>query len=150
MISLIRPDRSMSPRRASAHRWISSLLLILLLVLYSGPGYAEWVALGHSDSGTTAYVDTGTLRPDGNHIRMWILYDFKALHNATGGSFLSSKAQSEYDCTAARHRTIEYTRFSGKMGTGTVVFGESEEGRWAPITPKSMGHMLWTFACSKE
>jgi hypothetical protein len=81
---------------------------------------------------------------------MWILYDFKALHNATGGSFFSSKAQSEYDCTAARHRTLEYMRFSGKMGTGAVVIGDSDEGRWASVTPKSMGHMLWTFACSKE
>jgi hypothetical protein len=125
-------------------------LLITLLVLWSGPGYGEWVALGHSDSGTTAYVDTGTLRPDGNHIRMWILYDFKTTHTAAGGSFFSSKAQSEYDCAVARHRTFEYTRFSGKMGTGKVVFGEPAGGQWAPVTAKSIGHMLWSFACSKE
>jgi hypothetical protein len=122
----------------------------LMMFLGSGPAYAEWVALGGSDSGTTAYVDTGTLRPNGNSIHMGVLYDFKIVHAAKGGSFLSSKAQHEYDCAGWRYRTLMYTRFSGNMGSGNVVSGEPDDGRWTPVIQKSVGHMLWTFACSKE
>lgn len=124
--------------------------LIALLLLSCVSAYAEWVPLGGSDSGTTAYVDTGTLQPNGIHIKMWVLYDFETMHTATGGSFFSSKAHIEYDCTAARQRTHAYTRFSGHMGSGNVVVGELVEGRWMPIAPKSVGQMVWAFACSKE
>lgn len=139
----------MSDERPMALRFPVSLVLSIVC-LAAGPAYAEWVALGGSDSGTTAYVDTGTLQPNGIHIKMWVLYDFETMHAATGGSFFSSKAHIEYDCAEARQRTHAYTRFSGHMGSGKVVVGELVEGRWMPIAPKSVGQMVWTFACSKE
>src|SRR5688572_8646158 len=155
---MLRSEASMSSIRSfhhlvaallPAHHWGFSLL-ILLLELISGPAYAEWVALGDSDSGTTIYVDTNTLQPNGTHINMWVLYDFKTMHTATGGSFFSSKAHTEYDCTAVRQRMLAYTRFSGHMGNGKVVSGESDYGGWTTIAPKSVGQILWRFACSKE
>ena len=41
---------------------MTRLLLIALLVLSSGPAYAEWVAIGSADDGMTAYVDPDTIR----------------------------------------------------------------------------------------
>jgi hypothetical protein len=41
-------------------------LLLTLLSLSSGPAYADWVALGESDSGTTVYVDRDTRLPRKN------------------------------------------------------------------------------------
>ena len=39
--------------------------LIILLVLSSGPVYAEWMSLGASGSGTTVYADPATIRQEG-------------------------------------------------------------------------------------
>jgi surface-adhesin protein E len=123
--------------------------MMVLVLWHSRQAHAEWVAFGNSDSGTIAYVDTGSIQPEGNRVTMWVLYDFKTMHTAVGGPFLSSKALNEYDCATARQRMLMYSRFSGNMGKGSVVYGESHDERWAQVTPKSLGQLLWTFACSK-
>jgi hypothetical protein len=124
-------------------------LLITLLLLSSGPAYAEWVALGDSDSETTVYVDPDTIRRKGDLVKMWELYDFKIIRTVAGDSYFSSKAQIENDCAEERRRTLAFTWFSENMGSGKVVFSESYEGRWAPVVPDTIGLMLWTFACRK-
>ena len=46
-------------------------LLIILLVLNSGPAYAEWVSIGSTDDGMTAYGDPDTIcrkRRDGENV----------------------------------------------------------------------------------
>jgi hypothetical protein len=124
--------------------------LIMLLLLSSGPVYAEWVALGEGDSETTVYVDPDTIRRKGDLVKVWELYDFKPIRTVVGDSYFSSKAQIENDCAEERRRTLAFTWFSGNMGSGKVVFSESHEGRWAPVAPDTIGLMLWTFACGKK
>ena len=124
--------------------------MMIFVLLYSRQAYAEWVALANGDSGTIAYVDTGSIQPDGNHVTMWVLYDFKTKHATIGGQFFSSKALSEYDCATGRQRMLTYSRFSGNMGRGSVVYGEPPDGSWAQVRPESLGRLLWRFACSKE
>ena len=55
-----------------AHIFIS---LFTLVVLRSGPAYAEWVVVSGDESGTTAYVDPGTIRRNGDLVKMWTRYD---------------------------------------------------------------------------
>ena len=88
------------------------LLLLTLLVLNSGPAYAEWVALGESDSGTTVYVDRDTRLPKEKLVKMWILYNFTRVRTVAGESYFSNKVHREYDCAQARHRTLVDMRFS--------------------------------------
>jgi hypothetical protein len=123
--------------------------LITLLVLSSGPAYAEWVTIGYSESlgGYTVYVDPDTIRRKGDLVNVWALTDYMAMHTLAGLSFLSSKAQNEFDCVEERQHELGATWFSGHMGHGTAVWHTSDETEWRPVAPGSVGHGVWTFAC---
>ena len=91
--------------------------LITLLVVSSVPAYAEWVEVAESGKSTN-YADLETIRRNGNFGKMWVLYDIKAIKNYKGKSYLSLKAQVEYNCTEEQVRTLVEYRYSGQMGTG--------------------------------
>ena len=123
--------------------------LITLLVLNSGPAYAEWVAIGYSESlgGYTVYVDPDTIRRKGDLVKVWALTDYTTLQTVGDSSFLSSKAQNEFDCAEERQRELAVTWFSGNMGTGNGVWTNSDETKWRPVAPGSVGQGVWKFAC---
>ena len=94
-------------------------LLITLLVLSSGPAYAEWeLSSGDDEAGLTVYVDRDTIRRKGNLVKMWQLYDYKTVQTVAGDSLLSIQRHNEYDCTEERTRMLAYTWFSSNMGKG--------------------------------
>ena len=123
--------------------------LLTLLVLSSVPAYAEWVAIGYSESlgGYTVYVDPDTIRRKGDLVKVWVLTDYAARHTVAGSSFLSSKAQNEFDCTEERQHELAVTWFSGNMGNGNGVWNNSDETTWRPVAPGSVGQGVWKFAC---
>ena len=126
------------------------LLLITLLVLNSGPVYAEWVLTsGNDDAGLTVYVDPDTIHRKGNLVKMWQLYDYKTIQTVAGDSLLSIKRYNEYDCTEERTRMLAYTWFSGNMGTGHVVYSTPDEQQWEPVVQGSINRALWRVACRK-
>ena len=98
-------------------------LLITLLVLNRGPVYAEWVAIGSSESlgSYTVYVGPDTIRRNGNLVKVRTLTDYTTIQTVGDRSFLSSKAQNEFDCAAERQRELAVTWFSGNMGNGNGV-----------------------------
>jgi hypothetical protein len=127
------------------------LLLITLLVLNSGPVYAEWVLTsGNDDAGLTVYVDPDTIRRKGNLAKMWELYDYKTVQTVAGDSLLSIKRYNEYDCTEERTRMLGYTWFSGNMGNGNVVYSTNDVQQWEPVVSGSIDRSLWKVACSKK
>jgi hypothetical protein len=126
-------------------------LLITLLVLNSGPAYAEWMAVGESDLGTTAYADSTTIRREGDLAKMWVLFDFKtAVQKKQGGSYWSAKAHMDYDCTEQRYEGLAVMYFSGNMGNGNVLVGSTIKGKWLRISPGSLDHSLLKVACGKK
>lgn len=127
------------------------LLLIALLLLSSVPAYAEWVAVGgNEEAGVTVYADPGTIRRKENLVKVWHLNDFKTVQIVSGISYLSVKAQHEYDCTKDRERILALTKFSGNMGSGKVVYKDSDTRKWKPGSPGSVSHDLGKLACSKK
>jgi hypothetical protein len=57
-------------------------ILITLLLLSSGPAYAEWVAIEkqfQSPGRQTVYVDPDTIRRERHLVTMWQLIDFKTM-----------------------------------------------------------------------
>ena len=129
---------------------MTRLLLITLLLLSSGPAYAEWVEIGTTDEGMTLYVDPETVRRKGNLVKLWQLLDFKIVQTVDGDSYLSTKRQSEYDCAEKRRRTLAFTWFSDNMGRGKPVYSSSEAGKWRPVAPESVGQFEWKIACNRK
>ena len=142
---------SVRPNRSSPLTYLLSLgSVITLLLLSSGPAYAEWVKVSSTDHGLTVYADPDSISRKGALVKMWSLYDFKTEQYVLGLMLLSSKGHIEYDCAQERFRGLAVAEFSGNMGKGTVVHTDSTEGKWIPLTPNGVDQALWTVACSKK
>jgi len=130
------------------------LLLITLLVLSSGPAYAEWVAVEKNylvPGLQTVYVDPDTIRREGNLVTMAILIDWKWMQgNRSPSRFYSTKIKKQFDCAEKRLRLLAFRDFYGHMGTGTPVAAYESEGHWVPVEPESLNQALWEVACGKQ
>ena len=127
------------------------LIFFILLVLDSGAAYAEWVKVSDRDeAGTTVYVDPATIRRNSNLVKMWQFYDYKTVQTVGGVRFLSNKEELEFDCVEERSRSLGLKEFSGNMGSGTVVYTNSQVGKWLPVVPGSIGHTVWKVVCKKD
>ena len=130
---------------------MTRLILIMLLVLSCGSAYAEWVEVSaNKKAGVIAYADPDTIRRKGDLVKMWSLFDLKTTQIVGGNSYLSIKAQQTYDCAEDRSRAVAYTKFSGNMGHGAEVYSASEQEKWKPVAPMSVGQELWKVACGKK
>jgi hypothetical protein len=127
------------------------LLITFLILLCSGPACAEWMRLTSSeDTGdTTLYGDPETNRRKGDLVKAWFLIDEKTKRTVAGQSHLSSKHLYEFDCAEERMRLLAVSNFSDNMGRGKVVFSNSDEQKWEPVQPGSVGQGLWGLACGK-
>jgi hypothetical protein len=127
------------------------LIALTLLVLSSRPAYAEWVKVSDSDeTGKTVYVDPATIHRNSNLVKMWQFYDYKTVQTVGGNRFLTAKEQWEFDCAEERSRVVARKEFSGNMGSGTMIFTNSEVGKWIPVIPGSIGQTVWEVACGKQ
>jgi hypothetical protein len=124
--------------------------ILFTLLVSSGPAYAEWMSLGESDSGTTVYADPATMRREGDLVKMPVLFDFKTMQTKAGVSYLSAKAQMEYDCAEQRFEGLAVLYFSGNMGKGNLLDRSSGKGNWLRVSPGSLDQALWKLACGKK
>ena len=140
-------------REISADRGIHMVRLIFLtlLVLNSSVAYAEWVKVSDRDeAGKTVYVDPATIRRNSNLVKIWQFFDYKTVQTVGGTRFLSNKEEWEFDCVEGRSRSLGLKEYSGNMGSGTVVYTNSQVGKWLPVVPGSIGHIVWNVACQKN
>lgn len=126
------------------------LVLIILLMLSSGPACAEWVAISAiNEAGITIYIDPDTIRQQGSRATISELIDYQNLQTVAGTSFMSIRLQREYDCAGSLHRTLAQTKFSSNMGTGEVTLTDSDKHKWEAADPGSLARRLWKVACNK-
>ncbi len=139
----------------------ASCFLITLLVLSTVPAYAEWVAVEKdylSPERQTVYVESETIRREGNLVTLWQLIDFKWMQGNQGigplgygpHRYFSTKTHKQFDCAKQRLRLLAFTEFSLHMGTGTPARGYVDSGNWLPVEPKSINQALWEIACGKN
>ena len=129
---------------------MTRLFLITLLLLSSGPAFAEWIKVSDSNvAGKAVYVDPSTIRRNSNLVKMWQFYDYKTVQTVGGFRFLTAEEQWEFDCAEERGRVVALKQFSGNMGSGTMVFTNSQVGKWTPVVPDSVGQTVWKVACEK-
>ncbi len=147
----LREKRPKQPLVSFSDFW----LLILLLMLGSGPVYAEWMtverdylALGLQ----TVYVDSDSIRREGNLVTIGQLIDFKWMQGSARGPtrFMSTKTHKQFDCAGKRLRLLAFTEFSHRMGTGILADGYVDTSRWMPVEPDSINQAVLEVVCSKE
>ena len=133
---------------------LSKTILMMLLALVSNSAVAGWVEIGASGvfGGSTAYIDPATIHKNGNNVKMWDLTDYKTAQENSFGvkPFLSDKLQTEYDCKKEQLRTLVFSRFSGNMGHGEVVYSNSHPQMWHSVHSQGVGGARWEYACGKR
>ena len=128
------------------------VLLITLLVLTSGPVYAEWVEVGGKvEEGLTVYVELDTLSRNGDVVKFLELWDFKTTRAEPTPPHMSVKSQREFDCTNKRGRLLAVTAFSGNMGSGKVVYDKSDfKDQGLAVEPGSIAESVWKVVCGNK
>ena len=124
-------------------------ILMVLLAGVSSSAAAEWVAVGGGET-STAYAEPATIRRAGNTVKMWSLLDFEKARVSATHVYMSVKGQDEYDCKEERSRRLYFSRHSGNMGEGEVVYTNADSDRWEPVPPRSVIGALWKLACEKR
>ena len=148
--SVLSHNGGLSPKQRLACR-LGFWLLFTIIMLGSGPVYAEWVLTsGDDEVGLKVYVDPESIRRKGNLAKMWQLYDYKTVQTVAGDSLLSFQRHNEYNCAEPRSRMLAYTWFSSNMGRGRVVYKTTEEQQWERIISGSIDQTLWKVACNKQ
>jgi hypothetical protein len=122
-------------------------LLILLLTLFSTSAHAQWQLLGENND-ETAYADTATVQ-NGEHIRMWGLFDLKTPRPFGDLTYLSMKIRREYACHDKKSRVIAMSAHAGKMGTGELIYSNNTAETWADVQPDSAEEVMLNIACGK-
>jgi hypothetical protein len=129
----------------------SGFLSLATLLPSGGPAHAEWVEVTSNHQGdVTVYANPDTIRRNGDLVKMWQLSDFTTVQTVEGDSYLSSKAEREYNCAEERTRVLAFTWFSGNMGSGNMVYSNSNERNWEPVAAHSIDEALWEVACTKR
>jgi len=127
--------------------------LTTLLVLSSGPAYAEWVAVEKEflrPGQQTVYTDPNILQREGNLVTMWQLIDFEWMQGGQSPTrFMSTETTKQFDCAVPRFRLLAFSVFSDRMGAGIRHDGLVDKDNWLSIEPESINQALWEVACAK-
>jgi len=95
-------------------------LIILFGILTSSTAYStqqQWTAIARITTTSVMYVDWNTLKvKDGGIRRLWNLRDMGK--GIDGGTLVSMRALTEFDCKNDSIKEIQMTGFDGPMGTG--------------------------------
>jgi hypothetical protein len=122
-----------------------------LIVVSSGPGYAEWVAVGPSAEDETVYINPETIRRKGELVEVWVMWDRKLAKQVpnTTSYYSSIRDLQQYNCQEARYRFLATAWFSGNMGKGITLGDLTNTGAWRPIPPDSIGRHLMELVCKR-
>jgi hypothetical protein len=130
---------------------VKRVFFITLLMLSSGPTYAQWEAVGDNVDLDTIYIDIETLRRKGELAEVWVMTDSKLAKRFldTNSFYLSVRQLQQFNCGEEHSRILNATWFSSNMGKGTVIDTLTKEGQWNPLPPGSVGRRLMEVICKK-
>ena len=130
---------------------MKQVIFIILLILSSGPKYAEWAAVVENVDLDTIYVDIETIRRKGELAEVWVMTDSKLAKRflGTNSFYVSVRQLQQFNGGEERSRILNATWFSSNMGKGTVIDTLTKEGQWNPLPPGSVGRRLMEVICKK-
>ena len=88
-------------------------VVVLLLLMVSTTVLAEWNKVGQSANGVF-YVDIQSIKKKGKKAKIWILSDYKSVHEYNGKRHLSSVERDEFDCSEDKFRVTDLYLYSDR------------------------------------
>jgi len=123
---------------------IKKILFILLII--SIPAYADWIKLG-SSTGGDMYIESNSIRKNGNSVLFWSLQDYKQKKEL---GTLSMKLRQEINCKGETIKMISIVAYSKNMGLGNVNSSGNVSGEITHIAPSSLNEEMYKFVCNKK
>lgn len=122
-------------------------ILALVLAAMSSGVRAEWVKVAESVNDDVFYLNSATIRKDGNLRRFWSIVDSK--ERDKGGS-ISRRSLFEFDCKEERSRLLSYSYHSEPLAGGKVLKSSSTTGdNWAYIAPDTVKAAMLKIVCAR-
>jgi len=119
-------------------------LFLFFSLTFSPPSHAEWKLIGHHLGVSDIYIDFERVRKKNGYYFVWVLYD----HKFSKKDFSSIITLEKLDCKSRRTKRLDGTLFSGRMGTGRVIYSEdSSENKWEYSIPNSTGDRVLIEIC---
>jgi len=122
-------------------------VMLVVLLTVAGPAWSGWVQMSSEGASSVMYADPESIRIDGPLRRVTEVHDLKAPDKTRGNR--STKVVAEYDCKEGRIRVLQEEYFSGQMGAGERLGGNTEPTDWFSIAPGTRGATLLKFVCSR-
>ena len=121
-------------------------LILIALLIFSSPSYAEWTKIGQLD-GDTFYVDFERLRKHGGYVYFWSLTDLRKPY----GPVWSAIRYQQGDCNLFRFKTLQFIFHSVPMGRGAGAPQEpgKEHQGWEYPPPYSAMEDILQQVCSR-
>ncbi|MDO8464886.1 MAG: hypothetical protein Q7S46_06485 [Gallionella sp.] len=136
---------------------MSEFILMMLLAAVSSSAFAgkwikaeEWVKLDIVSDHFVVYADPTSIIRSGNKVQMRSLIDHKTPLSKAGKTFMSVKAQHEFNCAGAQVRMLFASTHSESMGKGERVGTDYKIENWESVQPLSIAETLWKIACGKK
>ena len=120
--------------------------ILYILLIISIPAYADWIKLASSTDGDM-YVESNSIRKNGNSVLFWSLQDYKQ-KNELGD--LSMKLRQEINCKEETIKMISIVSYSKNMGLGNVNLSGNASREITHIPPGTLNEEIYKFVCNKK
>jgi len=118
-----------------------------ILLASTGCATTDWVQWSADPQAKIAfYYDPASIKKTGNFAQMSVLVDFESPVEEGGKRYSSLVEQSEYDCGATRHRVMQATWHSGRMGRGEGSASPKTPAPWVEMS-ENLEERAWRLAC---
>ena len=123
--------------------WLSFGVLFFSCVALAN----SWVHVSETYNGTY-YVDYKKIKRSENNTIMTHMIDYPRKQvSANGLPFSSELVIREYNCAGAESRLIEHNTYSGRKGSGGIVYPRSWRSPWERVVAGTLQETLWRIAC---
>jgi hypothetical protein len=122
------------------------VILLMLLAAVSGNAVAEWVEFTRNND-FVGYIDTANIVEADNKLKVWSLLDYSTVKTISGKSYLSVKAQHEFDCGKGQAGKLFTSLHSGNMGRDGVVSSSYRSENMEPVQPGSILELILKIVC---
>jgi hypothetical protein len=127
--------------------------MMAALVLHASSLIAAWTRVADADD-AAIYADTATIKRTRQFATLWHVNDLKSARQtlatmSAGQLYWSTKVQQEFDCRAAKVRTLAFAAHRDAMGNGDVVLADNVVAQWAPVSTDGVAAALFQMACGK-
>jgi hypothetical protein len=121
------------------------VVLCFLIALAAAPGWADWVKVDETDTGTY-YIDPTTVRKNGQFRKVWQVQDLK--QRAKSGE-MSQRVLWEFDCNEKRFRFLSFSTHFEPKATGKTLVSEGDTDNWDAVPPDTAAETVLKFICAK-